>query len=86
MSMTIDPWRIEPLWAQLAAVLREKITSGELAPGDPLPSELTLQQEHGVSRGTVRHAVRVLRDEGLVVTFPGRGTFVPPDRPGRSAH
>jgi DNA-binding GntR family transcriptional regulator len=39
-----------------------------------------LQQEQGVSRGTVRMAVAMLRDEGLVVTIGGRGTFVSPNR------
>jgi DNA-binding GntR family transcriptional regulator len=65
-----------PLYRQLAAILRGKIESGELAEGDPLPSESYLQQEHGVSRVTVRKAVEVLRDEGLVITLPQRGTFV----------
>jgi DNA-binding GntR family transcriptional regulator len=64
------------LYVQLASILREKITSGELQPGQALPSESYLQQEHGVSRGTVRQAVRMLRDEGLVVTMGGRGSFV----------
>jgi len=65
-----------PLYRQLAAILRGKIESGELAKGDPLPSESYLQQEHSVSRVTVRKAVEVLRDEGLVITLPQRGTFV----------
>jgi GntR family transcriptional regulator len=50
----------------------------ELARLDPLPSESTLVQEHGVSRGTARRAVAVLRDEGLVFTVPQRGTYVGP--------
>jgi DNA-binding GntR family transcriptional regulator len=65
-----------PLYTQLADILREMIKSGELQPRSALPSESYLQQQHGVSRGTVRMAVSVLRDEGLVVTIGGRGTFV----------
>ena len=61
---------------QLANVLRARIESGELAKGKPLPSEKTLQQEHGVARGTVREAVKILQDEGLVITIQGRGTYV----------
>jgi GntR family transcriptional regulator len=67
-----------PLYTQLADILRDMIKSGELQPRAPLPSESYLQQEQGVSRGTVRMAVAILRDEGLVVTIGGRGTFVSP--------
>lgn len=65
-----------PLYTQLADILREMITSGELEARSPLPSESYLQQEQGVARGTVRQAIGILRDEGLVVTIGGRGTFV----------
>jgi GntR family transcriptional regulator len=71
----MDP---SPLYIQLANILRDMIKSGELQPRAPLPSESYLQQEQGVSRGTVRMAVAILRDEGLVVTIGGRGTFVSP--------
>jgi DNA-binding GntR family transcriptional regulator len=72
-----------PLYTQLADILREMITSGELEPRSPLPSESYLQQEHGVARGTVRTAIGILRNEGLVVTIGGRGTFVTArDTPG----
>ena len=70
-----------PLYAQLADILRDMITSGELQPRSPLPSESYLQQEHGVSRGTVRMAIGILREEGLVVTIAGRGTFVRERKP-----
>jgi len=43
-----------------------------------LPSYVTLAHELNVAPGTVQHAIRVLRAEGLVVTVPGRGTFVAP--------
>jgi GntR family transcriptional regulator len=65
-----------PLYVQLADILRAMIKSGELQPRAAVPSESYLQQEQGVSRGTVRMAVAILRDEGLVVTIGGRGTFV----------
>ncbi|GIF69252.1 hypothetical protein Ais01nite_72870 [Asanoa ishikariensis] len=74
----IDEWAPEPFFEQLANVLRSKINSGEWPPGHKLPSETTLQQTYGVARGTVRAALDVLREEGLVVTFVGRGTFVSP--------
>ena len=67
-----------PLYVQLADVLRGMIESGELQPRAPLPSESYLQEEQGVARGTVRKAVAILRDEGLVITIGGRGTFVSP--------
>jgi DNA-binding GntR family transcriptional regulator len=70
-----------PLYAQLADILRQLITSGELQPRSLLPSESYLQQEHGVSRGTVRMAMGLLREEGLVVTIAGRGTFVREPKP-----
>ena len=65
-----------PLYQQLAAILRAQIESGVLAGGDVLPSESYLQQEHGVSRVTVRKAMEVLRGDGLVYTLPQRGTYV----------
>jgi DNA-binding GntR family transcriptional regulator len=78
---TVDKYADEPLYVQLARILRRKMESGELARLDPLPSESTLTQEHDVSRDTVRRAMAVLRDEGLVFTIAQRGTYVGP-RPG----
>lgn len=78
--MTVDHLDPTPLYEQLAAVLRQMIKSGGLHPRDPLPSESQLQQEHGVSRGTIRRALDILRDEGLIVTIAGRGTFVKPQQ------
>ena len=65
-----------PLYVQLAADLRARIEAGKLGPHDPIPSESYLEQEHEVSRATVRKAVAMLRDEGLVYTLPQRGSFV----------
>ncbi|MEV7264725.1 GntR family transcriptional regulator [Micromonospora aurantiaca] len=65
-----------PLYRQLADLLAQQIERGTLRPGQPLPSELHLQQTYGVSRGTVRMAMQELRERGLVVTVHARGTFV----------
>jgi len=69
----LDP---RPLYEQLADTIAEQIESGELAPGQILPSEPYLMGTHSVSRGTVRAAMRLLRDRGLVVTVAGKGTYV----------
>lgn len=76
LLIMVDQLDPTPLKVQLANVLRARIESGDLQPGQPLPSESYLQQDHGVSRGTAREAVAILRDEGLVVPIQGRGTFV----------
>ncbi|MFK3980653.1 GntR family transcriptional regulator [Micromonospora sp. NPDC050397] len=63
-------------WKQLADRLRQAIRSGELAPGQRMPTELGLTQEYGLSRLTIRRALQELRSEGLVVVVQSRGTFV----------
>jgi DNA-binding GntR family transcriptional regulator len=65
-----------PLWRQLADLLRAQIESGDLPAGRVVPSETTLVQRYGLSRGTVRKALDWLADQGLVNRVPGRGTFV----------
>ncbi len=74
----INPYADEPLYVQLAGIVRRKIQSGELKHLDPVPSESSLGQDYGVSRDTVRRAVALLRDEGIVFTVPHRGTYVGP--------
>jgi DNA-binding GntR family transcriptional regulator len=71
------PFRADvPKHVQIADVLRERITSGKLRPRLPIGSEPTLMSEFGVARDTVRKAIRLLRDEGYLVTQPGMGSFV----------
>lgn len=67
-----------PRHRQIAADLREKITSGVWAPGEKLPSERSMIDLYGVSRPTIRDALELLRAEGMVVTEHGRGVFVRP--------
>ncbi|MGD9530040.1 MAG: GntR family transcriptional regulator [Pseudonocardia sp.] len=61
---------------QIADQLRERIRAGELAPGEMVPSEYTLVEQHGVARGTVRAALAALVDEGLIEVVPGQGRRV----------
>ncbi|MET8041526.1 winged helix-turn-helix domain-containing protein [Micromonospora sp. NPDC005215] len=77
----IDPSADRAVFRQLADLLRDRIASGDLAPGASLPSELRLAQEYGLSRTSVRQAVALLRSEGLVIVEPPRGTFVRADEP-----
>lgn len=63
-------------YQEIADRLREQISSGELAPEDRLPSEPDLVQRFGASRNTVRLALALLTNQGLVVTRQGLGTFV----------
>ena len=65
-----------PLYQQLQTLLRDRIESGELRPGDAFPSESELVAAHTISRITVRRAISELQREGLVVTRHGAGTFV----------
>lgn len=53
-----------------------RIASGELAPGARLRAERDLAAYYGVSYGTVRRAMQVLRERGLIESVQGRGTFV----------
>jgi GntR family transcriptional regulator len=64
------------MYRQIAESLREQIESGKLQPGQQLPTELELREEHGASRNTVRDAIKWLMNLDLVETRPGQGTFV----------
>lgn len=63
-----------PKYLQLAAILRKQIAA--MAPDDPIPSETELEARFGLARGTIKKAVAVLREEGLIVTTRGLGSFV----------
>lgn len=62
--------------SQLSSLLREKIYSREWEARKKIPSEHQLMEEFGLSRGTVRHAIKTLVEEGLLVQVHGKGTFV----------
>ena len=63
-------------YAALATVLRGRIIEGEWPPGSALPAEQTLAAEHGVALGTLRRALELMAEQGLIERIHGRGTFV----------
>ncbi|WP_329519462.1 FadR/GntR family transcriptional regulator [Spirillospora sp. NBC_01491] len=67
-----------PAYAEIAASLRARILAGDYRPGDRLPVEPDLSAEHGVSRSTVREALRLLASQNLITTTRGvaGGSFV----------
>lgn len=74
--MSLDPDDPRPPYVQVANVLRDAISNGTLHPGEKLPSGSELADRYGVARMTIQNAIRLLRDEGLVVARQGSGTFV----------
>lgn len=74
--MAIDRDGPIPPYRQIAGILRERIEAGEIPPGRRIPSLIELEQEFEVARDTLRKAVQVLKDEGLVETVQGMGVFV----------
>ena len=63
-------------YGALAAALRARVIAGEWPPGSAMPAEQTLAAEHGVALGTMRRALELLVEQGLVERIHGRGTFV----------
>lgn len=77
--MTVEPLSSVPIYIQVAAIIRSRINDGTLAPDRPVPSELQLEQEFGIARGTARKSIAILREEGLIITVKGRGSYVRPN-------
>jgi GntR family transcriptional regulator len=74
-------WRPDPtshvyVYLQVVHHIAEQIRSGRLPQGARLPAERDLAEQYGVAVNTIRRAVRDLRDQGLVITVPIKGTFV----------
>jgi GntR family transcriptional regulator of arabinose operon len=81
----IDREGAVPLHVQLLNQLRQLILSGRWIPDTRIPSELELQGQLNISRGTVRQALRNAEAEGLIIRVPGKGTFVAPSPHGTSS-
>ncbi|MEU1791143.1 GntR family transcriptional regulator [Streptomyces sparsogenes] len=70
---THDP---RPPYQQAAEAIRDEIKAGRIKPGEQLPSHRELQERFGIANMTARSALRVLREEGLIYTVQGRGSYV----------
>ena len=70
----VDPFGREHAYVQVASDVARRIKAREIT--RKLPAERALADEYGVAYVTVRHAMQVLREQGLIVTIHGRGTFV----------
>ncbi|NEG88411.1 PLP-dependent aminotransferase family protein [Bifidobacterium aerophilum] len=85
MQLRLDRHSSVPMYRQLAGELREQIVSGALAEGYRLPPERELAARMSVNRATVLQAYQQLKDEGLIASRVGKGTFVLPAAPAPSA-
>lgn len=65
-----------PVYKQIAGDLRDRMNTGEYAPGDRLPSYRALSERYGVASETIRAALDDLRSEGLIASQSTRGTYV----------
>ena len=75
----LNPQSKLPLYEQLVEQLRKQIVLGNAAPDSPLPSVRQLSVELGVNPNTIQKAYREMEQEGLIVSLPGRGSFVTSD-------
>ncbi len=77
------PRELDPPYMRVAAWLRGEIQARRLLPGEQVPSATALAKQFNVSRNTAARSIALLREEGLVVTQRGWGTFVAGE-PGQS--
>lgn len=70
----------KPIYRQIADTLRQQIANGELKPGDSLPTEALLREQYGVSRVTVRQALKLLTEERVIESLQGSGWYVKEER------
>ena len=76
MPNYINPNSAIPMYKQVLNIIKNRIDSGELKPGDKLPPETTLLKEFDVSRITIRSAIMELVEDGTLIRSQGKGTFV----------
>jgi DNA-binding GntR family transcriptional regulator len=82
MHTVVERGTAVPPSRQIAAALRDRIASGEYPPGSKLPPIASsrdargLAEEFGVTVNTIKKSLAILREEGLIESVPGYGTFV----------
>lgn len=80
----IDPFGPEYAYLQVADDVQRRIAEREIPA--KLPSERSFAEEYQVAYTTVRHAMAVLRERGIIITVHGRGTYVRPREPENDPH
>ncbi len=76
MNLIISSASKTPIYEQIMNQIKQKIASGELAPGDMLPSIRTLAKDLRISVITTKRAYDELEHQGLVTTVAGKGCFI----------
>jgi len=72
----IQPARRRTLHEEISTQMMELIIEGQWPPGEKIPGEISLSEQFQVSRNSVRESIKALEIVGLLVSMPGRGTFV----------
>jgi GntR family transcriptional regulator len=80
----VDPNLPVYVYVQVADAIERDIRAGRLPVGARLAGEADLAEQYGIARGTARRVVQELRDRGLAVTLPSKGTYIsePPPTEG----
>lgn len=72
----IDPTSPVPRWQQVAEIIRQRIADGTYPAGSRVPSVVQLQAEFGIAQATAQKTLSRLREDGVLYTVPGLGSFV----------
>lgn len=86
MRLRLDTTSALPIYAQMIDQIRRAVASGELSPGEQLPTVRQLAVELRINPNTVARVYRELEHLGLIATRQGRGTFVTEARPEVVTH
>jgi len=76
LNISLDFGSSDPIYAQVVEQVREQLTTGELKPGDQLPTVRQLASDLRVNFNTIARAYRLLDEAGLISTQRGRGTYL----------
>jgi GntR family transcriptional regulator len=76
MQFELDFRSGQPIYLQIASQIRQKVASGELKPGDQLPTVRQMAIDLRINFNTVARAYRMLDEAGLISTQHGRGTYI----------
>lgn len=76
MKITLDLRSDIPIYIQIVEQVRQKVVSGDLKPGDQLPTVRSLASDLRINFNTVSRAYRLLDEAGIISTQQGRGTYI----------